>query len=267
MASKIPSVQFQLECVRAFMTTFRQHCPRDFVDATDDTAELRHALISEEYQEWQHASPLSSEMFDALIDLQYVTCGSILAMGVKYVGKGYTPLELTGKKIAIDGYVAKALAALRQRPLCRDSLQPALSDLVDALNQAATANGFDMAAGFAAVHNSNMSKAEWQRADIRPADSREDRLSTGQIIVCNKAGKVLKPPGFKPANLQPYVIAALRLFESPTSGGQAQLSSKASNVADPDPLPVPPPQPAAPESGKQSRSRKVIPVISRKTAT
>lgn len=264
---KPPSVQFQLECVRAFMTTFRQHCPRDFVDATDDTAELRHALISEEYQEWQHSSPLSSEMFDALIDLQYVTCGSILAMGVKYIGRGYTPIELTGKKIAIDGYVAKALAALRQRPLCRDSLQPALSDLVDSLNQAATANGFDMAAGFAAVHSSNMSKAEWKMTDIRPADSREERLSTGQIIVYNKAGKVLKPPGFKPADLTPYVIAALRLFESPTLAAGVPASSVKSAAADPDPAPVPPALPAVPVSEKQSRSKKVIPVISRKTAT
>lgn len=263
---KPPSVTFQFECVRAFMTTFRQPCPRDFVDARTADAELRWQLISEEHLEWQRSAPMSEDLLDALVDLQYVTIGTFLAMGLKYTGKGYGKQPaLTGRKMPVDREVGMALAALRVRPLCRERLQPALSDLVDVLNLAAAANGFDMDAAFAAVHAANMSKADWFSKDLRPPDSREDRLPSGQIVVYNKAGKVVKPPGFKPANLQPYLTAALRLFESPTSAAVVPVSSAKSAAADPCPAPAPPAPPAVPESSPQSHSKSRGPKVVKKT--
>lgn len=254
-------VNEQLKMVREFTETFRQPCPRDFVDARDTVAELRYQLINEEFKEWQVAEPLSQDLVDALADLQYVTTGSLIALGLRYVGTSWKPLEATMRKVPLDHFVGIALTALTKRPLCRDSLQPALSDLIDCINQAAAANNVDMLAAFTIVHKSNMSKASWTPQDVTPPHSTSHITPTGGIVVYNKAGKVLKPPGFVPPNLNPVLIAALRQFELATSASVPPASSTSKVAEVPGPAAAPIAQPAAPEVAPRSHSKKAFRVL------
>jgi len=252
--------------VKTFMVTFQQDVPKDFVDCKDATAQLRHTLISEEYREWQEASPLSEELLDSLTDLLYVTLGSLVAAGLKYLPP-VRPLHITPsmRKGPIDHYVAMALHALAMRPLCRDRLQPALSELADQLIAAGELNCFNMAAAFNIVHTANMSKGKWKKSDIRPADSREIHVKD-YVVVYNKAGKVIKPPGFVPPDLRPVLTEALRRFEKPAEAPAPSGVSAASSSPAAGPAEVPRPAPAAPVAAPQSRNKMVIlPKTAKKT--
>ena len=246
------------------MILMGQQVPKDFVDANTVTAETRFKLIEEEYKEWQAAPPLDNELLDSLIDILYVTYGTIAALGVTYLHIPYKSIPLTQKKIAIDHYVARVLASLRQRPLCRDSLQPSLGELISACYQAGQANGLDMLAAFDIVHKANLTKL-WTREEVKSMgispDLTSHRPTVDKFVVFNAYGKVVKPPSFQPPNLQPITIAALRLFETSTSSAAPAVASvppaasAASHAAKP---PVPPPRPA---TGLQSHSKKAAPTF------
>lgn len=249
-------MQNKIEMVREFHTTFRQAAPRGFTDAKDATAELRFKLIEEEYKEWQAATPMSHELLDALVDLEYVVAGSFVGLGLAFENPGRVyKQELTNRKHPIDHYVAMALSALVVRPLCPRRLTDSLSDLLAWLDYCGRLNGFDMDTAFNIVHKANMSKANWTMTDIRPPDTTEDRLPNNRIVVYNKAGKVLKPPGFVSPDLTPVLTAALRLFEPPAAAARSSPAPVA-ETASPAPAPAAPPAP--PESAPQSRSRKVV---------
>ena len=260
LQSKMTSTyQSQLAQVRQWMVDMNQNCPRDFVDSRDDIAELRYKLISEEYKEWQHASPMSSDLLDALVDLLYVTYGSFAHLGIKLLNDSSGPLTLTGRKVSIDHYVAMALSALRKRPLCRMSLESNLTNLILSLHQAGAANGFDMAAAFDIVHKSNQSKfwtaEEVKAMNISPALT-SYKPALDRFIVFNTSGKVIKPPSFTPPNLQPVVIAALRQFERAPAPAAVPAVSATTSDPVPDPAPKPVVQPRGPVFPKQSRSTK-----------
>jgi len=253
----------ELNNVRQWMTDMNQNCPRDFVDARDDIAELRYKLISEEYKEWQAAAPMSNELLDAICDLLYVTYGSFAHLGLKFdEALTYTKLPLTGKKIAIDHYAAMALSALTKRPLCRLSLEPALSQLILALYQAGEANGFDISQAFDIVHKSNYTKF-WAKEEVKSMGIATNLTSykptLNKFVVFNSYGKVVKPPSFTPPNLQSVVIAALRQFErgsapAPTPAASAKIVDPA-----PDLEPKPAAQPPRPVTVKQSRNKMAPP--------
>lgn len=255
-------MQNKIEMVREFHTTFRQAAPRGFTDAKDATAELRFKLIEEEYKEWQAATPMSHELLDALVDLEYVVAGSFVGLGLAFEDPHRTySLVLTNRKNPIDHYVAMALSALVVRPLCPRRLTDSLSDLLAWLDYCGRLNGFDMDTAFNIVHKANMSKL-WKTHQLTPLNKPADLGGTymvnaidGTVLVHNKAGKVLKPPGFVPPDLTPVLTAALRLFEPPAA---AARSSPAPVVETASPAPAPAAPPAPLESAPQSRSRKVV---------
>ena len=259
---KMNTYQSQLSQVRQWMTDMNQVCPKDFVDSSDAVAELRYKLIDEEYKEWQQASPMSNDLLDSLVDLLYVTYGSFAQLGVKLDGMAdYTPLPLTGRKISIDAYVAMAFAALRKRPLCRFTLESHLTKLTLALHQAAAANGYDVAQAFDIVHASNYTKF-WTAEEVKSMGISPDLTSykpqLNKYVVFNQSGKVTKPPSFVPPNLQPVVIAALRLFERGTSPASLPAASTKTTAPIVDPVVTPQPQHPAPVAAQQSRSRMAI---------
>lgn len=248
------------------MSLMGQQLPRDFVDSSTKIAELRHELLSEEYKEWQKGSPLSEAVLDGLLDIMYVTYGAAAHLGVTYKEIRPTPLPLTQKKIAIDAYVAKTLFALRQRPLCRLSLEPAISDLIAACIQAGAANGWDMSRGFDIVHESNMTKF-WTKEEVKSMGISPDLTSykpqIDKFVVFNHQGKVVKPPSFQPPNLQPVLIEGLRLFETATSSAAKPASSASKAAPAADPVAAPLAQPPAPAAAPQTRSKKAAPVVIR----
>lgn len=250
----------ELNNVRQWMMDMNQNYPRDFVDARDDIAELRHKLISEEYKEWQAAAPMSNELLDAICDLLYVTYGTFAHLGLKFdEALTYTKLPLTGKKIAIDHYVAMALSALTKRPLCRLSLEPNLSQLILSLYQAGEANGFDITQAFDIVHKSNYTKF-WTKEEVKSMGIATNLTSykptLNKFVVFNQYGKVTKPPSFVPPNLQSVVIAALRQFERAPAPAAVPAVSATTSDPVPDPAPKPAVQPRGPVFPKQSRSTK-----------
>lgn len=254
----------ELNNVRQWMTDMHQNCPRDFVDARNDIAELRHKLISEEYKEWQAAAPMSNALLDALCDLLYVTYGSFAHLGLAFdESLTYTKLSLTGKKIAIDHYVAMALSALTKRPLCRLSIEPSLTKLILAIYQAGEANGFDLSAAFDIVHKSNYTKF-WTKEEVKAMNISPALTSykptLGKFVVFNAYGKVTKPPSFSPPNLQPIVIAALRQFER--GSAPAPIPAASTKTADQaaGPAVKPPAPPPRPVAAKQSRSKTAPPL-------
>lgn len=254
----------ELNNVRQWMMDMNQNCPRDFVDARDDIAELRYKLISEEYKEWQAAAPMSNELLDSICDLLYVTYGTFAHLGLKFdEALTYTKLPLTGKKIAIDHYVAMALSALTKRPLCRLSLEPNLSQLILSLYQAGEANGFDITQAFDIVHKSNYTKF-WTKEEVKSMGIAPNLTSykptLNKFVVFNQYGKVTKPPSFIPPNLQSVVIAALRLFERGSAPAPAPAASTSTGDPVPGPVVTPPPQPPRPVAAKQSRSKTAPPL-------
>lgn len=254
--------QTQLSQVRQWMTDMNQVCPKDFVDSSDAVAELRYKLIDEEYKEWQQASPMSNDLLDSLADLLYVTYGSFAHLGIKIDGMAdYTPLPLTGRKISIDAYVAMAFAALRKRPLCRFTLESHLTKLILSLHQAAAANGYDVDQAFDIVHKSNYTKF-WTAEEVKSMGISPDLTSykpaLNKYVVFNQSGKVTKPPSFTPPNLQPVVIAALRLFERGTSPASLPAASTKTTAPAADPAPKQPAQPLRHVVSQQSRSRMAI---------
>jgi predicted HAD superfamily Cof-like phosphohydrolase len=266
MHAKYPATPDQYNKVKEFMTLMGQQIPKDFVDSSTKTAELRHNLLSEEYKEWQKGSPLSEAVLDGLLDIMYVTYGAAVHMGLNYKEIRPTPLPLTQRKIAVDAYVAKALSAFRQRPLCRLTLEAAINELIPASIQAGMANGWDMAAAFDIVHESNLTKF-WTKEEVKSMGISPDLTSykpqIDKFVVFNSYGKVAKPPSFKPPNLQPILIAGLRLFETATLvAGSAASSVKIIEPAA-DPVAEPPPQPPAPVAVPQSRSKQAGLVVLR----
>lgn len=254
--------QSQLSAVRQWMTDMNQVCPKDFVDSSDAVAELRYKLIDEEYKEWQQSSPMSNDLLDSLVDLLYVTYGAFAQLGIKLDNTiSYTPLQLTGRKISIDAYVAMAFAALRKRPLCRLTLESDLTKLALALHQAAAANGYDVDQAFDIVHKSNQSKF-WTAEEVKSMNISPHLTSykptLNKFVVFNQYGKVTKPPSFVPPNLQPVVIAALRQFERGTSPASLPAASTKTTAPAADPVVAPPVPPPAPVAAQQSRSRMAI---------
>jgi len=258
----ISPYQSQLSAVRQWMTDMNQICPKDFVDSSDNVAELRYKLIDEEYKEWKQASPMSNDLLDSLVDLLYVTYGAFAQLGVKLDNSiSYAPLPLAGRKISIDAYVAMSFAALRKRPLCRFTLESHLTKLILALHQAAAANGYDVDQAFDIVHKSNQSKF-WTAEEVKSMNISPDLTSykpqMNKYVVFNQAGKVIKPPSFVPPNLQPVVIAALRQFERGTSPASLPDASAKTSAPAADPVAKPPAAPLHPVAAPQSRSKMAI---------
>lgn len=235
--------------VRDFMRTFKQQLPKGFVDANDDVANGRFHMLEEEYKEWSRADPLSEELFDAQIDILYIAHGTLLALGLPLEASelkiNHLSTNLTGRKLALHNECALALAAIQKRPLCRERLIPTLNNLIEATYISALANGMDIDRGFTAVHTANMRKL-WTKEELPLAPNKQNTTQTQgpggvtMFIVYNDYGKVVKPPGWRPANLRDIYLIGLRKFETPTA---PTIDKPAAEPHQPPPASPPPTPP------------------------
>lgn len=185
--------------VREFHQRFFVVRSGGFHMATPQMAQLRHALIQEEFSEYLNAtSPI--DRLDALCDLMYVVAGTadVLSLQAGVIAN-----------IPLANAIGDLTSELLKHPLCQQGLTRGLSKsypAIELLGQQCS-NFF---AAFDEVHRSNMSKL-WTTEQIQPLvrDADKDFFlvdSLKQLWVCrNKAGKVIKPPTYSPAQLEQYL--------------------------------------------------------------
>lgn len=201
------------ELVCQFMARFQQQMPKAFVDAHTKTAEQRFFMLEEEGKEWEAASAMSANLLDALLDILYIAHGNLLALGLKLEEYPELPnMPASPTKFSVLPALAAALASLIRRPLCGPTIQKTHISLLHVVYLALQRNGYDTDGAFKEVHRANMTKI-WTAADLKQLPM-QNKLSIGgdQWIVFNERGKVAKPPGWKPKDLEPFNRAAQLKF-------------------------------------------------------
>jgi predicted HAD superfamily Cof-like phosphohydrolase len=158
-----------------------------------DVAKLRVALITEEYQELKEAKT-DVDRVDALADLEYVTCGAALALGLWIDTDPITASFFDG--ISTEDHLEDldaSVAELVRAHETQDAMlfQDTLDEIWLTVQGLYVSYGFNGPAHFDLVHAANMAKLG---PDGKPI-YRED-------------GKVLKPEGWTAPDHAPLLAAA-----------------------------------------------------------
>lgn len=235
------------ELVREFSKTYSVQMPRAFVDANNDVARLRYALIKEEHEEYLAAEPMSVNLLDAIVDLLYVTHGALLSLGLKYNPFISESLPHTQQKHSIKHVVDLVLPELTAKQLCETRIHTTLHLLNRALYDVADSHYFDIDTAFRKVHGRNLDK-RWTREELdefpgyKETSNYELYLNLPRnarvIVVHNEAGKIIKPASWQPADLRPEVTAAMHRFQSqsaepPTASPESAQPAPDQPKADP----------------------------------
>lgn len=209
----------QQAMVRDFMLKFGQtvnDTPK--LSPKDDI--LRVNLIHEEAAELWQAEQSNDRLLiaDALADLAYVIYGAGVTSGIRLEPKKVTERDLGDademkgpKLIHVNGALALALS---EGLLSRVGI--ALTSMLEIVNVAAVIHKIPLAAVFAEVNRSNMSKAwleqeiyEMQvdplRCDFLKAICVDAKADRGWIVHRKSDQKVQKSPSYSPAQLAPLI--------------------------------------------------------------
>lgn len=204
-----------LDKVAEFHATMMYRQPEPTSPSLDQlTCELRVKLIQEEWYELMDAITKESPIgqLDALCDLQYVISGAALALGFRsfYVASvalcGRSDSGVSGFSIWISQFATN---------LFRANLPGswgALAMLETHLHGIVRSLGFDAVfdGGFDCVHESNLTK-QWTEDQMEAASGNLSfrRNANGLYVAFREDGKIMKPPTFRPPDLQPFVSLAL----------------------------------------------------------
>lgn len=188
--------------VYSFNTRFNLPRPKWYGDSSTKGRALYGGLIHEEYQELLAAtSPL--ETLDAYCDIVYVAIGGMIAAGIS----ADTLLVQHEPSFLLN--VAQAIKELNKEQPCQSGLTRYLPGaVITSIIQGYNYNkNFFMA--FEDVQRNNMRKL-WTKdeiIDLNPEYNKElpGDKSAGWVVSRRKDGKVMKPPGFTPVDLTPYV--------------------------------------------------------------
>jgi len=163
--------------VRQFMLKGGQSFPTSPLEPSIQTRILRIKLLLEEVLELAAASGL--EVFAKGVSLHDAARNNALS----YMPDGETDLVEVADAIADIQYVNLG---------------------------ASVAFGIDIELIFEEVHSSNMTKW-WKKEELGqvPKDATVTDLFDGTYCVKNSAGKILKSPSYRPANLGPLILAQL----------------------------------------------------------
>lgn len=186
------------------------------------TNALRSRLIAEELHELRAAIEANDrlETLDALADIQYVLSGAVLAWGLRKAFDHAT-ITLRLQMIAsIDEHLAQMFGLNAMMEIIVESRNATmvamyLRDLQSHLSQMVYHFGFApvFSEAFAEVHRSNLSKL-WTREEMESAfqsnptvglDVHLFDISGDEFIARRKDGKIVKSPGYSPANLAPFI--------------------------------------------------------------
>lgn len=197
-----------------FWQAFQLPIKRSFADLDYQTCQLAENLIKEEFNEL-NTSATNHEQLDALVDLIYVLAGGMHCCGLG--AELFDSVDLTEKNMRrAFTAVLKTLSGLAKRPLpCQCSITWYMPDAIAGFAYQATFKYPLFLTAWKTVHHANMSKL-WTERDVLnslPADampypvSMHDADKTIKYLVKRKPdGKILKPPGFTPPDLSPYII-------------------------------------------------------------
>lgn len=192
-----------LRDVGAFMYAFKQPTPIGFINAAINKFPLRAALLEEEFLEFLEAKDRIGQL-DAVCDILYIAAGNFITCGFRYK-------EFDNYAFAkpLPRAVAEARRAFIVQP-CEKGLRLSGASLLLTIVRAGRSMFKRYAEAFNAVHENNMSKM-WTAEEVASqteykAEERPIATPDGRrFIMTNKAGKIMKPPGFKPVDLTPYV--------------------------------------------------------------
>lgn len=194
---KTPPYLLRLEAVHEFHKTFGVPVIRAFDDASCKVALLRRELHREEFAEYNSATS-AIDTLDALVDMDYIACGSLLSLGIE--PRGFKPAA------CIATYTGRLLDELNKTQLCQKGLTRELNLLRAIIEQTAEADYVRFHDAFMCVHENNMAKM-WTPAQVANLDLSIHKLvlHDDRYIVYRSDGKVLKPPGHIKPDLTPYV--------------------------------------------------------------
>ncbi|MBI1362535.1 MAG: hypothetical protein GC134_00955 [Proteobacteria bacterium] len=158
---------------------------------------FRYALLEEEFNEWLEATRNADrvEQLDALVDVQYIALGTLVECGgmpdmARYAAN---PIGQESLPAMVEATRVEQLHALDMQ-----TFSAQLMHLIDRVEFIGRNLLFDMEAAFNEVHRSNMAKLG---PDGKP-------LLNGincPLDSSKPEGKVLKPAGWTPPVLHPFV--------------------------------------------------------------
>lgn len=201
----IPIAEMAWDLVREFRQTFGQPLPKVWTDADRSACHLQARLILEESDEiiWADGN---EERLDGFCDTLYVIVGAMHAIALP---KSFRPP--TGVNWA--GLAAEACNLLKTSGvLCIRRLTELLPELTVNIINNAYAQWPKFEGAFREVHRSNMDKL-WSAEKVAnelPIDAPYyyhpyDSLGKTFIVRDSKTHKVIKPPGWRPPELTPYL--------------------------------------------------------------
>jgi hypothetical protein len=184
------------ELVTEFHDAFKVPAARTWGDVSNATALARRTLHDEEFKEYM-AADADVDMLDALVDMEYIACGSQHLLAVKR--------PVFSHEHTLYFCHARVMDELNKTQLCQSGLTNSLGLLRAALARVADSNDYRFHDAFLHVHETNMKKL-WKEDQLHlsPADSTRAMSSTGLYIVKRADGKILKPPGWTPPVLKRY---------------------------------------------------------------
>jgi predicted HAD superfamily Cof-like phosphohydrolase len=185
------------ELVTEFHDAFKVQAPRQWADASNATALARRTLHDEEFKEYMAADD-DIDMLDALVDMEYIACGTQHLLALKQPRFDHTHTLYFCQQRVMD--------ELNKSQLCQSGLTTALGILRAGLALIADNNDYDLHGAFLHIHETNMNKL-WKKGQIDsiPPSAVVEPTADGFYVVKRADGKILKPPGWLPPKLTRYV--------------------------------------------------------------
>lgn len=190
--------ELRYELVTEFHDAFKVHAPRQWADVSNQTALSRRTLHDEEFKEYM-AADTDVDMLDALVDMEYIACGTQHLLAVKRPAFDHDHTLYFCQQRVMD--------ELNKTQLCQSGLTSSLGQLRAALAKIADNNDYNFHDAFLHVHETNMKK-RWKKGQIdkAPPNSVVEPAAEGFYVVKRSSdGKILKPPGWEPPKLVRYI--------------------------------------------------------------
>jgi hypothetical protein len=184
--------------VTEFHDAFKVQAPRQWADVSNAIALARRTLHDEEFKEYM-AADTDIDMLDALVDMEYIACGTQHLLALKQPRFDHTHTLYFCQQRVMD--------ELNKSQLCQSGLTTALGILRSGIALIADNNDYDLHAAFLHIHDTNMNKL-WKKGQIDsipPGAVVEPTADGFYVVKRGSDGKILKPPGWTPPKLTRYI--------------------------------------------------------------
>lgn len=180
-------MNYYRRCIKEFVNKFDQKIYPHFSQVPDHVLDLRANLIEEEFKEYRNAQSRLEEL-DALVDLIYVTVGTLV---IASVGDEKIDGHCSSLDVAIDAIVDELYCPVP----CAKRLSHYVHECVRHIEQIADMHEHDLTGAFDCVHTNNMDKL-WDHLPTI-AESKGLALTAkpkgDKFLVTREDGKIVKP--------------------------------------------------------------------------